>query len=418
MTQTINLLENALCAWEDLFLIYEARVRTGVAAGTRSKEELLGPVRHWRELRNHLLSLAGADFDVARFCHGKHGTGLLSGIGREIAAEYLHIDTDMPTPLDGLYESLPLQLASWTISSRRVFNLSNDMVERFLAADYSRYTWSDLLWPFDSFFLSFESPVTADDSEIGGLLVSSVYGVCPDHKLAAAEGFECLTFHTKADGDYVLPEQILTPQERMRFENDIRQKRWIKLNRRIGSTWSRFLNIDPNEALRAYASGDPSTVAQASMPFHPPAGYAYPVCWDKHAAVQSGDAGQIVGKIIAGLCLYLEALPAGSVDTYSWRQTASVTAKRDLRKIVTDGAQVCEVADFHTLSPETMTLFPQTLREGPAYSVTPHWRRAHYRRRPGSGPDAPRDVEVRSALIHKDQLPKGAVPGGAMSTVI
>jgi hypothetical protein len=128
---------------------------------------------------------------------------------------------------------------------------------------------------------------------------------------------------------------------------------------------------------------------------------------------------ELPAKILAGLCLYLEALPAGMVENYPWHQSVQIKSRREIRKIITDGEQVCRVNDFHIISPDTMTLFPETLRTGPAYSVTPHWRRAHYRRKKGQGhnPNAPRDVYVGPAKIHEDQLPKGAVVGGAVSNV-
>ncbi len=420
MGQTIEQLENALLAWEDLFRVHEARVRIGLQTGLRKPEELVGPVRHWRELRNHLLSLRGGDFDYDRFCHREEGTGLTTGIARQLIPAK-HLDK-IDEVLGELYQSLPLQLASWTISSRRVFNLNEDMVQRFLEADYSHYTWSDLLWPFDAFFIQLETPVKESDGfEFSGLLISSVYDVCPSHPMGSKEGFECLPFHTLLHGR-TLRQEFMDEKERERFEDDLRHKRWIKLNRRVQKFMLGMSGMSHQQSIEVFdrlASGQDL----GSVEVHPqelPAGSVNPLCWEKTDPIRSDGFGSPMGKIIAGLCLYLEALPPGVADAYSWRHTSAPTGlKRELRKIVTDGAQVCEVADLHTISPETMTLFPQTLREGPAYAVTPHWRRGHMRRRPGHGndPNAPRDVEVKPAHIHKDQLPIGAVSGGAISKV-
>ncbi len=417
MGRTVQLLENALRGWEDLLLIYEARVRVGIQSGLRKREELAGPLLHWRELRKHLLEIRGADFDASRFCYREGGTGLTSGpLARLLTEE----DWKMAaaTNATSFYASLPMQLASWTVSSRRVFHLSDEMVERFLAADYNHYTWGDLLWPFDSFFIEFDSPVQDDhDCEYAGLLVSSVYGVCPEHTFASEEGFECLTFCTKIEGE-VTPESLMDEKDRERLENDMRHKRWVKLNRRVGNVFAKMLGTSKPEMLK-FISTDEAPQRMSDKLFTPPAGFGKPICWEKDQPIQAGPFGRRIGKVIAGLCLYLEALPPSVSGSCRWHIPDHLTAKRDVRNIVIDGELVCNVADLHTLSPETMTLFPETLRAGPSYSVEPHGRRGHWRRAPGQGnnPNAPRTIKVKPAIIHRDQIPEGAVIGGATTYV-
>ena len=418
MGHTVQLLENALRGWEDFLLIYEARVRVGIQSGLRSREELAGPVRHWRELRKHLLEIRGADFDATRFCYREGGTGLTSGV----VAEAFLTEEDMAiaeaTNANSFYASLPMQLASWTVSSRRVFHLSDEMVERFLAADYSHYRWGDLLWPFDSFFIEFESPVQDNQNwEFSGLLVSSVYGVCPEHTFASEEGFECLTFCTKLDGE-TTPESIMDEKDRERLENDMRHQRWVKLNRRVTNVFAKLVGSTPPELAKFVLTGEAPQRLDGRV-FTPPAGFGKPVCWEKDQPIQAGPFGERLGKIIAGLCLYLEALPPSVSSSYRWHTPERLAAKRDVRKIVIDGELVCNVADFHTLSPETMTLFPETLRAGPGYSVTPHGRRGHWRRAPGQGnnPNAPRSIEVKPTIIHRDQIPEGGAIGGATTYI-
>src|SRR5665213_129830 len=89
MARTVTFLENALQAWEDSFLLSEARIRTGIITGTRRPEEFVGPVRHWRVFRNHLRSLKGEVFDVGRVCHRAAGLGLTTGVVRELCAAEL-----------------------------------------------------------------------------------------------------------------------------------------------------------------------------------------------------------------------------------------------------------------------------------------------------------------------------------------
>ncbi len=397
MAQTVNLLENALRGWEDTCLLTEAQYLLGIQNGVHDKSELTGPARYWRELRKHILSLKGGDFDESRFCYPLDEGGSLFG-----AADFL----------GDLYAGLPLQLASWTISSRRVFYLSDDLLERFLAADYSHYVWSDLLWPFDSFFIQMETPVI---DEIGGmtldgLLISSVYGVCPESTLGSKEGFECLTFCSELEGKK-LPTSLLSPADRMHIENDIRQRRWSKLTKRVRTFLHNVLrDVNGMENVKNLSFDED---IHFLLPV--PAGFGRPICWEKDQPI--GDFP--LAKVIAGLCLYLEALPVDITDSSMWRTPVKLHAQRDVRKLVTDGEQICQVADFHVISPETITLFPQLLRDGPAYTVTPHWRRGYMRRAKGEGknPNAPKTIEVKPTVIHRDQMPEGAVPGGAISIV-
>lgn len=424
MGQTVELLENALRAWEDCLLLDEVRVRSSIATGFRKPEAYVGRVRHWRELRNHLLGLQGGDFDIRRFCLSEGGIGspLKSMMNAMEVYSGFQMQGETGLMSDHLYDTLPLHLASWTISSRRVFQLSDELVACFTAADYSAYRWSDLLWPFDSFLIQFESPLRwrrDDDEEIEGLgmLISSIYGVCREHELAHKDGFECLPFYRSA----VRPnkESILGEKDRDRFEKDLRHKHWRKLSRRLVNFAENFFNIPSAEmALASLFEGNADPMLSGLENLTLPPGWNPPRCFEKNDPIENREKNGM-HKILAGLCLYLEALPAGMMENYPWHQPVTLKTRREVRKIITDGEQICHVADLHTISPETITLFPDTLKKGPAYSVKPHWRRAHYRRKKGQGhnPDAPRDQYVGPAKIHADQLPEGTVVGGAISLV-
>lgn len=381
MGQSVLLLENALRSWESFRLIKEYGRRR---SGYLGKSEPISPdVLHWRELRPHLLHVPHRGFDHAKFCSD-----------------------------DPVFGHLPIQLASWIASSRRVFHVTEELMLRFAAADYSNYCWSDLLWPFDSFAISFDGMLgnlRPDCTEYGNfMLITSMRTLCPDYPYGEPEGFEIALFvdgqgpRTQFSGklelgaDYLRrPETLLAAKDHLWLDENVQKRRWSYLERHAGEIADSFHSRCDLNGL--------------------PPGYDIPTPFRKDERINSASP---IKKVIAGLCLYLEALPPGVGET-SWGTPTSIKAPRGVRKIITEETKVCEVMDFHTISPETMTLFPETLRKGPAYTVTPHWRRAHYRRAPGQGknPDAPRTIQVKSALVHKDQLPEGAVPGGAISTI-
>jgi hypothetical protein len=384
MGQTVQPLENALRAWEDLYLIDEATTRLGIESGIRKSQDLVGPVKHWRELRNHLLMIQGNDFDFRRFTLPENPSDSPLSGGAMMAG------------WENCFQHLPLQLASWILSSRRVFQLNDELVERFITADYSHYKWSDLLWPFNAFSIQLESPVNAYNDtpqhQLTMLLVTSIYQVCEQGFLEPDRTMEFGTFYSKR-GDMIMPSEYLDSKERDRLDDDLRHKRWNKVRKRLIPIGQKLMN---QEIMYPPGSTDPYSVNTSDF-------------------VDDSNPS----KIIAGLCLYLEALPTEITENYPWRQSVPIKAQREVRKIITDGEQVCQVNDFNVICPETISLFPETLRAGPAYSVTPHWRRGHYRRAKGQGknPNAPRTIEVKPALIHKDLLPEGAVPGGAQSLV-
>ncbi len=383
MSHTIDILENALRAWEDIFLLEEATTRQNIRNGLRKPEHLVGPIKYWRELRSHLLSIRGHDFDDRKF----------------ILPENLNYSPFSTITEDGrrnTYENLPLQLASWILSSRRVFQLSNELIERFIAADYSTYKWSDLLWPFEAFVIQLESPVEAfvdsEDFQIQMLMVTSIHNVCKEGTIDADRTMELGMFFTRrGEGD--MPHEFFNQKDRDGLNDAVRNKRWDKLRKRLMPIGQKLIN---GEFMFPPGSTDPYSV-------------------DTSQFVDDSNSA----KIIAGLCLYLEALPIHTFQNYGWTESVKARLPRDVRKIITSGELICQVEDFHVLSPETMSLFPETVLKGPAYTVTPHWRRGHYRRARGQGnnPDAPRDVYVKPALIHQDQVPQGAVPGGAISSV-
>jgi hypothetical protein len=388
MGKAIQLLDNALRAWEDLQLINEAYLRYRTHMGERKSQDLLPPFKYWRQLRKQLLMASTQGFDFTRFCHLEDPS----------EGDFLYAGTEC------FFNEVPLQVASWITSPRRVFTLSEDMVQRFISADYSNYNWSDLLWPFDSFFINLEKPLVFEtkkenggNASLGGALVTSISQICPNYPRVEEDGFEIGYFFTAENGNEY-PTGILSESDHRWLSQHLLNRQWRKVGKHLSNATQILFSPDQDPQVRKF-----------------PAGGIDPQVLKKGAKVK--EAESICASIIAGLCLYLEALPSGIVESYGWGQ-ASPKARRDVRKIITDEEQVCCVEDFHVISPSTMSLFPETLRQGPVYTVTPHWRRAHYRRARGQGknPNAPRNVYVGPTLIHKEQVPEGALPGGSVSS--
>ena len=390
MGQTVQLLENALRAWEDCRLLDEAFVRVCIQNGILKQEDLLPPVKHWRDLRKNLLLAPVQGLNFSRF-------GNWAGLSEENS---LFSGPELMFEKGIFFEEFPFQLASWIASSRRVFTLSEELVNRFVSADYSNYKWSDLLWPFDSFLISLEKPLSftteTGTTELSAAMVTSISRISEAYPRAEPDGLEMGYFFTSTNG-VEHPIEILSRSEQRQLNDHVVNRRWAKVEKRLERA-ENLLRLG-KEGMRRQPSGciGPSVFKKGDLIVE----------------------GSLTAKLIAGLCLYLEALPVGTTDAYNWHRSVPIKAQRELRKVITDGEQICQVNDFNIISPETISLFPETLRAGPAHTVTPHWRRGHFRRARGQGrnPNAPRTIEVKPTLIHKDQLPEGVLPGGAQSSV-
>jgi hypothetical protein len=120
-------------------------------------------------------------------------------------------------------------------------------------------------------------------------------------------------------------------------------------------------------------------------------------------------------RLIAAFCLYLLSLPPGDPNRSEWTKPPK-QGKPDPRAITND-ALICNVTSTFTLSAEERTVFldPGPRRHGPELST--HFRRGHFRRRPGEGndPAAPKMILVKPALVRGDRLREGELPAGALT---
>lgn len=364
MPKTIEVLEEALQNWEDYCLWNE------VLWGDKPQDN--PSPKKWRQFRNYLLNYQSGPVSKDYF------SGMTNGPTEEMG-------NDLP------YRTLPLQLLAWTIHSRRVFNLPEEMIDRFVSVSYDGLQWGDLLWPFDSFLVLIEGQ-RSGGGELKGFLVTHPLALVGDLLPEAIDLIQCRSLFQSANAAKLTHTDRRSLQEFARVKNPNPAKLLKKL-KRLGSDSERipFANLGAVEPIQFIPKGDIGRTIENAKPMV-----------------------KMYLSILAGLCLYLEQLPAQVVESPQWKPYQPKV--RDVRGLITSGAEVCDVGNFHTISPQTLT---QALEKTnwPARSVTPHWRRAHYRRARGTGhdPNAPRTVLVKATLIHKDKVPPGALVGGSVS---
>lgn len=367
MPKTIEVLEGALQNWEDYCLWNEVL--------WKDKPQNNPSPRKWRLFRNYLLNYQKGPISKDYF------SGMTNG-----PSENEEERSDLP------YRTLPLQILAWTTHSRRVFNLPEELIYRFQSASYDGLQWGDLLWPFDSFLVLTEGQ-RVEVGEIKGFLVTHPITLVRDLLPDAIDLIQCRSLFQSRNIPTLTHTERRSLQELARVKNPNPVKLLKKLDR-LGSDAERipFANLGAIEPTQFIPEGNIAQTIDSAQ----------------------SSVTKFYLSILVGLCLYLEQLPAQVVESPQWKPYQPKV--REVRGLITNDAEVCDVGNFHTISPQTLERALEKTN-WPARSVTPHWRRAHYRRARGTGhdPNAPRTVLVRATIIHKDKVPPGALVAGAVS---
>lgn len=384
MSKNLMRLDALLRMWEDRCFMSSLGVRMALAGNRPPPCPLEGPLVHWRELRSYVLGYrAEQPFDKERF------------LGSAETQKFLYPDA-----------LLPIELAAWSSSSRRVFHMSSDLQLLLEATDLGDFSFSEVPWPFDSFVILLETPIDClDGTHADAILVTTCY------KLLSSEStmVQIHLLPREMDERKFLPIHVINDLEDALTRR--RVARMQKLLSRWGDTAKPFLRTFFSLDKRAGASvaGSAfdtmrgSSKAETRHDNLNPMIDQYPH-WD--AAV----------RVVAGLCLYLKSLPARSKRVSEWIKPVSVP---DWKAII-NAAEVCSVTSVHILTVQEQEGLRGAVdkeRNEPKHQVRTHYRRGHWRRAPGSGadPDAPRVIHVRPTLVRRDRLPEGAAPGGSES---
>ncbi len=248
-------------------------------------------------------------------------------------------------------------LSTWATHSRRIFRLSNTMQHALSGIAPGNVTLGDVHLPFPAFCVEFAIPLLGDQGDEFPLaLVSS--GI--EEVMAVGKSGSVRTMmHIQLIG-------------RRMLEN------YVPINRAQKAYALKMLRKDDRFKLQRHA------LSWATL-------------------------------LVMNLCLYLDSMQSTArAETEVWRTPPREPGQFSDR-VVTDGAQICEISSRHLLD----SMMEPGIGEGPAhpsgYEVRPHWRRGHGRRRPGSGndPEAPKAVRVKVTLVRGDRLPENALPQGS-----
>lgn len=383
MDQT-NRLEQALRVWEDLCFLRRARVLALTALKKPLPYPLDGALRHWQDFRRDLLA-AGPDGDFAIEKYVTPAEHMLKAVGANLV-------------------SLPIELASWTAQSRRIFRPSEELQALLNATSLDGVRWSDVPWPFGAFAVTLEVPLKGET------------GI----------DYDCILVHglSALDGDGVEKSVIQFRLFSSAFEGAaidrftregvtkaLTLKQWPKLDRRMKEAEDRLRRAKTSVfSLVEDKVGDaPVTDAVHELLFKIHGrtcgcGGTHPE-WDQAV------------RLVVGLCLYLSTLPSNSPHRSPW-QRPKKSANAHPKAIVNE-AEVCTISSAHRLTAEEREAFISDGQHVGTRELSAHWRRGHWRRPPGKGndPTAPKVVHVRPTLVRRDKLGPGTLTGGSETSM-
>ena len=339
---------------------------------------------------------------LASECMGGIPTGGLVNIrslrpflmGRMPALSFTDFDVPNETRDENAWLRRKLQsLHAWCHASRKVYGVTEELKDLLLGMSFGELEWTDLLFPYESFVLALESPITVpyEDDPISGtsILVSRV------RESEGAEPVLMVRFVTNEIHAY----QPLSSYDKSR----LRQKRRLSMIlSAIDLLKSRVVGIrDLNLTISESHFAD-LKIADTNARFT--------------TMMEGDDDYSSIYRLIAGFCFYLQTLPSGSSHQSAWTRVRN-PGKPDPNAI-TNGAEICTVASSVKLTPRERQEFSgernQTEREHSA-----HFRRGFFRRAPGTGhdPTAPKVVLVRPTLVRGDRLQPGELVGGTQVKV-
>lgn len=400
MLKSIDRLEQALRLWEDhcflqhkivqLVTLCPGQVDISGPAGVGCKERRqlnVGAFANFRSFRKYLLNSihSHAPFDFERYIGCKQVQDLL-----------------------GCLAWLPLSLWSWTRESRRVYHLSNELQLLLNMTSLNGVTWGEVELPFDSFAISLQDPLVDESSgDVFDLITVSKVAIS---NIATGQSWTNLEFT-------LFPSRLeqsnhLQLKERDKVEEMVRKREWQALAQWIGRFHRRFGGHGVLGLSFSYSKNKDALIMDEN--------------WGASSDIPAG-CEPLYGKnpvplmtkvfrLVAGLALYFKSLPPNHsyVRDESSRERKERISSYD-KTCIAKEAHVCVVSSCFKLTREECEVLASCRSGAGGYEMRAHFRCGYWRRPPGLGsnPTAEKNVWVRPALVRRDRLAPGSVPGGA-----
>ncbi|MFA5945337.1 MAG: hypothetical protein WC802_00290 [Patescibacteria group bacterium] len=300
---------------------------------------------------------------------------------------------------------LPVMLYGWVESSKRIFRVSTETLDELLRGEHRPppATWEKFPWPFESFAVSFETPLkwAPSNETYDTVLVVNVTREGRSSTLIQWLPARLAEYIPLPEKEIMglcedISEDIRNARARIRGMLPRKVRRDMK-KYKISLPSVEQLYAQHNAGAERLAEEARKAIEMMSLPYYLMDKAYYAEMHDCQDQIESS-------SFIYAFC----NLIARGVRSVGGHYGSPKTGEQQAESIA-DGAQLFEVGSRAQFATGERTRNDPTEPSGK--TVRPHSRRGHYRRIRGSGPDAPKSQWVNSTWIHEEEAKvKGLIP--------
>src|SRR3989344_1252703 len=398
-------LRQCLDYWKSLCWHHEAQVRCAlkevpISAMPGLREAVPRPVLNWRKFEHTIFDNTVQELHLEDW-----------GVTSEQQRSF---------QMFNIFSVFPFEFFEWSRKSRRVFELPADLFALFANAEYPEIHWEDVMFPFDSFAITLQEAIEIED-EFG---LTSLY----DCILVTKIPFENSIRMRLIQRPHVPPEEQTLHQRVIdRFEIFHKRGDYDKALRHIQQAWSSFnTTLKATPGWRCGTLWDLSRTPATRRVALEVEDFAAQIEPHVVAELEGGieenlwriEPLSIAGKIVVGLCLYLQAVTARSPHWKKQKAQRHIPGRRGVTGVITETDHICMILGSARMDADRYGVREEFNKHFTGFFKRPHWRRRHLKRERGAPIGAPKTVKVPPQLIRKDLIPFFGLIGGTKTEII
>ncbi len=384
-------LEQFLELWEETCWGNSLITRVMAALQKRQAPVTLPPAHtHWREFRHALLGAVTHDFDQTKF--------------------RAPLPFDMNKTSWSFTDTSAWLLHSWCKYSRHVFKLTDELRILLEATSVGNYTWNEILWPFDCFAISFNTPLEYEPGRFSDMFIVGRTPKNTFEPFGKNDGLIIACLPTELAAHEFVSEEARTKYERLLRTGKLgpckvfTRKFFDEMFTKPVEPRLIYLNFEDcgNQLIKDGLDGQTMHYGGAT---------------DFPSLEIVNDCTYQVARLIATVCIYLSSISYEKNESPQHRfyNITPPPVKVHRKELITEETRVCVLTSGITLRPGEQNAIEQALAAERTGSVIPHFRRGHFRKPHGLGnnPEAKRTVLVRPCIVNLRHLPDQTLPGGS-----
>ena len=302
------------------------------------------------------------------------------------------------------YELFPYELFKWNRNSRRVFHLPTSLKTLLETADLPNVTWDDILWPFDSFIVTIEEPITINYPDKRIIKFDTIMVTKTDSVTGGYVSLRWIQAPTKSGQKLGFNDREIELFRRNLKYGKIKEARdfWYKkyetqkelFQSKTGSQGTNF-NINWNTSQEIVT--ETNKLIESFFGVNSPTDIERSFC----------EALSAVLRIVVGWMLYLESLPKNTTEWRRPNKKDNLRSMGGLTNVITRPENICNiVSKSHIRTSNRATSSSQRNHKG---FVCPHWRIGYKRRNS--------EKKIPPVLVRADLVPLYGIVGGTTTIV-